>query len=576
MNWERTLVHDYLTLYLPEGWTDASQVIALGRAEGGFRPNIVFSQEPTKNFETVEEFAARQLLQLKEALARYELLEQGAITFGQLPGYLRQHAFKMDKGWIGQLQFYHVRDGRCYTFTLTHLKEHLHTLKPIAEELLSRLQLTPPKDLPVVIDEPVEKAQEVEPEPVEIEDTQAFGVFLSERIRDPKHYEILRASVKQWNEWRIENKNIVPDLSELDLSGLDLVGVDLQYVDLRGTNLTGTNLSEANCSHADFRGAKAEGIECTGSNFYRTVLDGADFSRANLTNANLRETTLDGTILTDACLNSCGLINARVDRTWMVNADLRSAVCAQSIFSSANLSGVNLSEAALYGCVVMNCRFDKATLNHCYVYGSSIWNSSFEGATQRDIVITESKPDITVDNVEVAQMIYLILNNSKLRTVVDTLTSKIVLILGRFTPERKRTLDALKDALRAKNYLPVLFDFERPATRDFTETVSILAHLARFVVADLTDPASVPQELTTIIPRLLSVPIRPLLFGDASGWTMFSDFLRYPQVIAPLHYADDLSLISMVDSEVIAPAEAKVRDLIPMPVGNLFRTISPS
>lgn len=156
---------------------------------------------------------------------------------------------------------------------------------------------------------------------------------------------------------------------------------------------------------------------------------------------------------------------------------------------------------------------------------------------------------------------YLLLNNAKIREVIDTITSKVVLILGRFTPARKRTLDVLRDALRARNYLPIVFDFEKPANRDFTETVSTLAHLARFVIADLTDPRSIPQELTAIIPRLLSVPIRPLLLGGQTEWSMFGDLARYPQVIDPLYYTDDAMLLSRLDSNVIEPAERKAREL---------------
>jgi hypothetical protein len=135
---------------------------------------------------------------------------------------------------------------------------------------------------------------------------------------------------------------------------------------------------------------------------------------------------------------------------------------------------------------------------------------------------------IQVDNLEVAQFIYLLLNNAKIRSVIDTITSKVVLILGRFTPERKVVLDAIRDELRKRDYLPVLFDFEKPASRDLTETISTLAHMARFVIADITDAKSIPQELMAIVPNMPSVPVQPLLLASQHEYGMFEHFRNYP------------------------------------------------
>jgi len=111
----------------------------------------------------------------------------------------------------------------------------------------------------------------------------------------------------------------------------------------------------------------------------------------------------------------------------------------------------------------------------------------------------------------VAQFVYLLLNNAKIRDVIDTVTAKAVLILGRFTDKRKQILDAIRDRLSGEDYVPIIFDFDKPSSRHLTETVSTLAHLCRFIIADVTDPKSIPQELMKIIPQLPSVPVQPIL-----------------------------------------------------------------
>jgi hypothetical protein len=60
---------------------------------------------------------------------------------------------------------------------------------------------------------------------------------------------------------------------------------------------------------------------------------------------------------------------------------------------------------------------------------------------------------------------YLLLTNPKVRSVIDTITSRVVLILGRFTPSRKAVLDALREELRRLGFVPVLFDFAQPIVR---------------------------------------------------------------------------------------------------------------
>ena len=73
------------------------------------------------------------------------------------------------------------------------------------------------------------------------------------------------------------------------------------------------------------------------------------------------------------------------------------------------------------------------------------------------------------------------LNNEKIRDVINTIGEKGVLILGRFIEDRKAVLDAIRDKLRELGFVPMMFDFEKPSQRDFTETIKTLAGLSRFI-----------------------------------------------------------------------------------------------
>ncbi|MEA5464936.1 hypothetical protein [Leptothoe sp. PORK10 BA2] len=46
-------------------------------------------------------------------------------------------------------------------------------------------------------------------------------------------------------------------------------------------------------------------------------------------------------------------------------------------------------------------------------------------------------------------------------------------------------LDAIRNKLREFGFVPILFDFEKPTQRDFTETIKTLAGLSKFIIASL-------------------------------------------------------------------------------------------
>jgi hypothetical protein len=381
-------------------------------------------------------------------------------------------------------------------------------------------------------------------------------------MANAQHLEILQRGVTQWNKWRRDHPNIRPDLSgdqlpgELDsdihflveavvnevmpgrapadeggLSGAVMNGINFRRANLANARLDSAMLIEANLTAANLRGAslasselthaKMTGIDARGANFNAATLRWADLSRAKLTGANLRLANADG-------------VHAR-------NADLRDTDLFYGSFVKADLSGADLSGAS--------------------VYGVSAWDVDLSGATQERLVITTAtEPTVTVDDLQIAQFLHMIISNQNIRTVIDMLTTKVVLILGRFTPQRKAVLEIVRDALRSRGFVPILFDFDRPGSRDFTETVVTLAHLARFIIADLTDPASIPKELEAIVPRL-AVPVLPLIEQGSRPYAMFSDYWKYDWVLGIVEYQTSADLQRSFDSLVVRPAEKAARAL---------------
>lgn len=133
--------HGPLTLPLPTGWFDASQVVAMGPQEGTFRTSLVVSLEPVTPEETAEQFAARMLPQVRKVAPEFTLVAEKAASFGDKAGFLREHTFAVEGVRIAQLQFYLVRDGAGYTFTYTQRADRLKKTRDVAEQFFASAQV---------------------------------------------------------------------------------------------------------------------------------------------------------------------------------------------------------------------------------------------------------------------------------------------------------------------------------------------------------------------------------------------------------------------------------------------------
>lgn len=393
-----------------------------------------------------------------------------------------------------------------------------------------------------------------------------------------EHLNLLKQGVQAWNRWREANPDLRPDLRAAHLEGLELAGANLSKADLHGAALANADLSKAdlfgaNLTQADLSGAamhsanlmiarlnsaKLVGADLNGANLHAARLPGADLSKADLTDADLSDADLSGADLTTA-----NLVRADLSGATLTEAGLSGAYLRWSNLTAAEMQGAILDGADLTGAIMVYTDLTGASLTRCRIFGISAWSLVLKDTVQSDLVITDEDDDatITLDSLEVAQFIYLLLNNEKIREAIDTIGKKAVLILGRFTPERKVVLDALRAELRNRGYLPILFDFEKPSSRNLTETVSTLAHLARFVIADLTDAKSIPQELQRVVPGLPSLPVQPILLASQYEYAMFKDFLDYPWVLLPYRYGSLEELLASLEEKVIAPAAAKAQEI---------------
>ena len=430
-------------------------------------------------------------------------------------------------------------------------------------------------------------------------------------MTNDEHVSILMQGVDAWNTWRKANKQTRPDLNQASLVERDLSGVDLRGADLRNAdfhkailvkaNLRGAQLHQANLFYVDLREADLGGAVLTeamlrGASAHHANLSGANFRKANLSNIDFREADLSKSILEkaelsgdailsqanlrEAKLMGANLIGANLDGADLSGAnlyesELTKASLVGAILSSADLSETDLQDADFSEAVLTNAdlsqaslvrtNLDKADLKGCRVYGCSVWDVHGEPAAQHDLLIShKGDGDITTDDIEVAQFIYLMYDNRKIRNVIDSITSKGVLILGRFSPpERKAVLDGLRDKLREFNLLPIVFDFDRPTDKDYTETVQTLAGMSLFVIADVTNPKSTPLELEATV-KQFKIPFLPIIDAsvDPHPFAMLVDLQKnYHWVLQTLEYDSKERLLDNIRVAIIDRALVKHNEL---------------
>jgi uncharacterized protein YjbI with pentapeptide repeats len=181
-------------------------------------------------------------------------------------------------------------------------------------------------------------------------------------MANSQHLAILKQGAEVWNEWRMENLTVKPDLSDANLIGADLTGSNLRFA-----NLTRAKLKDAKLSSASLRVADLTSVNLEGANLNRANLNRADLRDANLGVANLIDATLEGAVLNradlwNANLSSAILINADLSGANLTRAKLRDANLTSAKLRDANLNAANLSSANLNAANLSSANLNAANL----------------------------------------------------------------------------------------------------------------------------------------------------------------------------------------------------------------------
>ncbi|HZR43089.1 MAG TPA: pentapeptide repeat-containing protein, partial [Ktedonobacteraceae bacterium] len=141
-----------------------------------------------------------------------------------------------------------------------------------------------------------------------------------DKMAQQEHVYLLKRGVPYWNQWRQQNPNVMPDLSNMDLAGATLINVDFSRVNLCMANLSGANLSMANLREANLSMANLSEAVLRMANLRATNMQAANAREADLRDADLRTANLKVADLSATDLRGANLEGALLDMTILDHA----------------------------------------------------------------------------------------------------------------------------------------------------------------------------------------------------------------------------------------------------------------
>lgn len=176
-------------------------------------------------------------------------------------------------------------------------------------------------------------------------------------MANQQHLEILHSGPEKWNEWRMQNPELKPDLSGLHLKYISLEDINFNSVDLSHSILEQVNLKRALLEHAKAVGSSWKEVNCAASD-----CSDADFSNARLETCDFSQADLWQTNFADATLVSCTF-----DEAILTEVDFDRATLQNIDFIKVSLDRPKFNKSILIKPIFEDFQFDKSLFENARV-----------------------------------------------------------------------------------------------------------------------------------------------------------------------------------------------------------------
>jgi len=319
-----------------------------------------------------------------------------------------------------------------------------------------------------------------------------------------------------------------------------------------GARFTLTHLQFANLRYVNFNDASFSG----------GCLMNSDMYVAHFENAHFHHLQMGWTKITDGHFNGARFISAKLEEVQFKDVELRGAHFEDADACGARFLYVKMQHSSWINACLRHAHFfevccDGAVFDRCKILGIGICRVSGKPSLQRDLNCGGDKEPLLVDDLRLAPFIHELRYEDGFGRFADALTSKVVLILGRFSDARMPLLERIHGRLRALGYIPQLIKFPCDGLLDPGSVVNIAAMCSRFVIADVSDAREVIREVVGILSQLRPVVVKPIMeVGQVEPisfvWEKRSQRIH---LLPPYEYPDADTLIANLSSAIIQPCE---------------------